>query len=148
MLSRYAFSAVFTICVSALSACNSVGPYHGSIYRIDDGLYQVGIVTWMGGWQDRTEAEKNRLKREAQLEALAGLRRLGLSNSGCMFQNISFAEGGHMTILFLAGEQSAVRQLESLSTEERKNELGRMRKNRSTDTGFVGSFDGRLGSGL
>ena len=105
-LHRKLVIAIGAVVSFLLVACNSVGPYGASVYKLDDSTYRVNLRTWIGGptWPKGSEE----LKRKSEVEASAALHRLGLEFESCVFQAFVPYEGGHMTICLLAGKKESV----------------------------------------
>ena len=96
--------AVISFC---FAACNSVGPYYGSVYRLDDFTYRVNIDTWVGrgdGWPKGSEE----LKRKAEGEAFDALHRVGIEVEACVFQSFMPYESGHIVACLIAGKKDSV----------------------------------------
>jgi hypothetical protein len=128
---------LLTGCVWLLAACNSVGPYHATVYRLDAAVYQVSVNTWTGR-RNRPDAD-DELKRKAESEILAVFQRRGVPVESSAFIEFTPFEGGRVLITFVAGDRNGVARWSALSNDRFDDELRRIGPKPS-----VFEFEGRL----
>ena len=108
-------------CLSLIASCNTVGPYHAAVYRLDAVVYQVSVNTWTGS-RNRANAD-DKLKRKAETEILAAFQRRGEPVESSAFIGFTRSEGGHVLLTFVAGDKNGVARWSGLSSEKFDDEL-------------------------
>ena len=101
-----------------LCGCNTAGPYHMKVYRLDGSMFWVSVDTWIGSSGPYGKIGNDKLKHDGERAVMNILREHSLPVETCIFKRFIPWEGGHISLALIAGNRSGVAHWAALSDAE------------------------------